>query len=130
MPELTVYLLVKYIHISTALLSISCFVYRGMNKVMRSDYHVPKWLAIFPHANDTLLLVCAIYLSTASHQYPLSSNWLTAKVTGLIIYISLGMVVMRFARNQQQRLIAFILALISFFYIFATALSRSPTLGF
>ncbi|ARN76436.1 hypothetical protein BST96_15155 [Oceanicoccus sagamiensis] len=118
---------IKLLHITTAVITILCFTYRGARKVNDGHYRPAKWLRIVPHINDTVLLSCAIYLATQSRQYPLTTDWVSAKLLALFAYIGLGMVVMRLAKNQQQRIIAFGLALVCFAYIVAVALSRSPT---
>ena len=117
----------KWLHISCAAISICGFTLRGVLKLRASNALQQRWIKIVPHINDTVLLGCAIYLAVAIRQYPLTDGWLSAKLFALLLYIGLGMVVMRFARSQQQRLIAFVLALISFAYIVAVAFSRSPT---
>ncbi len=126
--DIALYPTVKLLHITTAAITIVCFTYRGAMKINDGHYRPPRWLRILPHANDTILLCCAIYLATQSRQYPLSTDWVSAKLVALFAYIGLGMVVMRFAKNQQQRIVAFVLALGCFAYIVAVALSRSPVL--
>ncbi len=103
------YQTIKLIHISCAVISLTGFTIRGM-------------LALL----DTLLLASAIYLAVASQQYPLQDGWLTAKLFALLLYIVAGMWVMRFAKNQRQRLLAYIIAIASFSYIIAVALSHNP----
>ena len=49
-----------------------------------------------------------------------------AKILALLVYIIAGMWVLRFARTQAQRAIAFGLAIASFSYIIAVALTRNP----
>ncbi|MFA7555994.1 MAG: SirB2 family protein [Spongiibacteraceae bacterium] len=124
--ELLTYPTIKLIHISTAVISIGLFTYRGSQKLRNHHYQANKWLRTLPHINDSILLACAIYLATLSHQYPISHPWLSAKIIGLLLYIGFGMMVMRFARNQLQRSAAFVLALLSFAYIVAVAISRDP----
>lgn len=121
------YQTVKLIHISCAVISLTGFTIRGMLALLESSYLQQRWLKVGPHLVDTLLLASAIYLAVASRQYPLQNGWLTAKLLALLLYIIAGMWVMRFAKNQQQRLLAYIVAIASFSYIIAVALSRNPT---
>jgi uncharacterized membrane protein SirB2 len=93
---------------------------------MESSYLQQRWLKIGPHLVDTLLLGSAIYLAIASRQYPGQDDWLTAKLVALLLYIVAGMWVMRFAKTQSQRLVAYLIAITSFSYIVAVALSRNP----
>lgn len=91
-----------------------------------SRYLQRRWLRIAPHMVDTLLLASAVYLVIASGLYPLQNSWLAAKILALLVYIIAGMWVMRFARTQAQRAIAYALAIASFSYIIAVALTRNP----
>src|SRR5690625_2930243 len=79
-----------------------------------------------PPCHRHLLLATAIALAVLSAQYPLAQSWLTAKVLGLVVYIALGLWVMRFARSQGQRALGYVLALATFGYIVAVAITRSP----
>jgi uncharacterized membrane protein SirB2 len=121
-----VYQTIKIIHISCAVISLTGFTIRGLLALMESSYLQQRWLKIGPHLVDTLLLGSAIYLAVASQQYPGQDSWLTAKLVALLLYIIAGMWVMRFAKTQSQRLAAYIIAIASFSYIVAVALSRSP----
>ncbi len=127
--DVELYQLIKTIHMSTAVVTICCFIYRGSMKLRDSEYCPARWLKVFPHINDTILLACAVYLATESQQLPIATNWLSAKIAALLIYIGMGMIVMRFAKTKTQRVIAFGLAILSFGYIALVALSRSATMG-
>jgi uncharacterized membrane protein SirB2 len=121
-----VYQTIKLIHISCAVISLTGFTIRGLLALMESSYLQQRWLKIGPHLVDTLLLGSAIYLAMASRQYPGQDGWLTAKFLALLVYIVAGMWVMRFAKTQSQRLAAYTIAIASFSYILAVALSRNP----
>ena len=56
----------------------------------------------------------------------LQAPWLLAKLAGLILYIGLGMVAMRFGRTPETRLVAFVGAVATFAYIVGIAYSKSP----
>ena len=64
---------------------------------------------------DTALLVSAIILAVYIQQSPLQDSWLTAKVAGLLVYIGLGMVAMRFGKTRQIRIAAWVAAETVFF---------------
>ena len=120
------YQTIKLIHISCAVISLTGFTIRGLLALIESSYLQQRWLKIGPHLVDTLLLGSAIYLALASGQYPLQNDWLTAKLLALLVYIVAGMWVMRFAKTLPQRLLAYTIAIASFSYIVAVALSRNP----
>lgn len=109
-----------------AVISICGFIIRGTLKLQGSAYLSHRWIKTLPHINDTILLGCAVYLTVRIQQFPFGSGWLTAKLLALFFYIAMGMVVMRFAKTQQQRLLAFALALVSFAYIVLVALYKTP----
>lgn len=119
------YMGIKHLHMLLAVVSIVGFIWRGGLKLHGSPLLQRRWLKIIPHIVDTLLLAAGIYLAVASAQYPLAQDWLTAKVVALVVYIGLGLYVMRFARTQTQRAIGYVLALATFGYILAVAFSRS-----
>jgi uncharacterized membrane protein SirB2 len=118
------YLVIKTIHILTAVISISGFTLRGLLLLNNSPVMKQKWVRIVPHVNDTVLLACALYLATISEQYPFQSDWLTAKLVALFAYIILGMMAFRFAKTRGGRITAFLLAILSFAYIVSVALTR------
>ena len=82
---------------------------------------------IAPHIVDTLFLASGIALLAQSSFALLSSPWMLAKLTGLVMYIVLGTIALRHGRTHQVRLIAFIGALATFAYVVGVALSKSPT---
>ncbi len=59
-----------------------------------------------------------------SQQYPGTSPWLSAKVIGLVVYILLGVALMRLARTRRQQVLALLGAILCFGYIVAVALTR------
>jgi uncharacterized membrane protein SirB2 len=120
------YSTIKTIHVTCAIISITGFSIRGILKLCESSILNQRWIKISPHVVDTLLLLSAIYLATASHQYPVQHAWLSAKVIALLVYIGMGFVVMRTAKNKTQQVFAFFAALLSAGYIVAVALTRSP----
>ncbi|MDX1824665.1 MAG: SirB2 family protein, partial [Thiohalomonadales bacterium] len=57
-------------------------------------------------------------------------NWLTAKLTALLIYILLGMVVMKWAKKNSTRFIAWLAALGVFAYMVSVAITKQPLVFF
>ena len=118
------YLLLKSIHISAVFLSGTLFFIRGRWMLRGSLRLQQTWVKVVPHIIDTVLLVSAIALALRIHQYPLTHNWLTAKVLGLLLYIALGMIALKRGRSRQVRLIAWLAALLVFLYIVAVAVTH------
>ena len=119
--------MIKFIHMSTAFISISLFLLRGFWVFKESPMMKKKWVKIIPHVNDTILLITATLLALSLQQYPFVDSWLTAKFTALIIYIVFGMFALKRAKETKNKIIFFILALLMFSYIVGVALSEVIT---
>lgn len=119
--------MIKLIHISTAIISISFFLLRGLWVLNDSKMMQRKWVKILPHVNDTILLISAITLAIGIQQYPFVHGWLTAKLVALMVYIVFGMYALKRAKTKNHKIIFFILALITFGYIVMVAESRNST---
>ena len=120
------YTAIKHLHMTLAVLSICGFMLRAAMKFYSPLLLHKRWFKITPHAIDTLLLCCAVYLCISSNQYPLTVNWLTAKVAGLFCYIGFGIVLMRLARTKKQQILALTGAIFSFSYIVIVAITKNP----
>lgn len=118
------YTLFKIIHMSCAMLSILGFIIRGTLKIKESPIVQKKLVKVLPHVIDTVLLLSAICLVVMSGQYPFVVPWVTAKLLGLIVYISLGVVVMRTAKTSKTRIIAFAFAIATAAYILMVASTK------
>ncbi len=117
--------MIKLIHMSTAFISISFFIIRGIWVFRSSSMMNKKWVKILPHINDTILLVTATLLAISLQQYPFVDAWLTAKFTALIVYILFGMYALKRAKEMKNKVVFFILSLLTFSYIVGVALTRS-----
>lgn len=120
------YLTLKMLHMTCALLSITGFIFRGTLKLQGSALLQKKFLKIAPHIIDTVLLLSAIGLAMTLQQYPFIDSWLTAKLIGLIVYIFLGVYTLKIAKTQPARVIGLILAILVFAYIAIVARAHSP----
>ena len=122
---MSTYEFVKAIHITTAIISISGFVIRGLWMMRSSNLLKNKWVKIVPHINDTILLVAAIVLVVLSAQYPGPVAWINAKIVALLVYILLGTVALKRGKTMQIRIIAWVLAIIVFAYILIVAMEKT-----
>ncbi len=117
-------LIIKYIHILSALLSIIGFIYRAILKLTAPEKLTQKWLKITPHINDTILLASAIYLVFITQQYPTLFNWVSMKIIALVIYIILGLFTLRFCHTRASILVSLLLAIAVFTYIIIVARTK------
>lgn len=121
------YLIIKNIHITCAVLSITGFVIRGIWLIRSSAWLQHRWVKRLPHVVDTLLLISALILVYQSAQYPFVQHWLTTKVLLLLLYILLGMVALRWGRTRRIRISAWFLAVMVYLYIVVVAITRSSS---
>ena len=117
-------LLLKHLHITCVVLSISGFVVRGVWMMQESPWLQKKWVRVAPHVIDTILLVSAILLAMQIQQYPFVQGWLTAKVLALIAYIVVGAVGLKYGRTKKIRIAAWLVAIAIFVYIVLVALTH------
>lgn len=122
------YTSLKLLHIVFAMISISGFITRGILTLKQSSLLHRRWLRILPHINDTLLLLSAIALAIQTDNSPWQHGWLAAKIVLLMVYIGLGLMTLRIAKSRTTRLIFFSLAILTFTWIVAIAISKSTIL--
>src|SRR5215831_3577974 len=120
------YFELRSLHIACAVVSILLFVVRHVLNLRRINWRSSRALTIGPHIVDTLLLLSAIALTIAIHQYPFVNGWLTVKVIALVAYIVLGTVALKRGRTQAVRRIAFLSAVVVFMFIVTVAHTHSP----
>ncbi len=118
--------ILKYLHVTCVVLSISGFFLRGVGMLTDSPLLNRRWVKVVPHVNDTLLLSAAIGLAIVLEQYPFVHGWVTAKVLGLLAYVGFGMFALRRGRSKAVRTGFWLAALASFGYIVSVALTRDP----
>ena len=115
----------KLTHVSCAFASIAGFALRGYWKLTGNPLLARRAVKILPHCVDTLLFASAVGMLVVWQASPLQSDWLVAKICALLLYIGLGMVVLRFGRRQGTRRLAYGLALLCAAYILSVAYTRS-----
>ncbi|TDJ41601.1 MAG: regulator SirB [Gammaproteobacteria bacterium] len=122
------FLVVKSIHLLTVALTITGFIIRGTWMIQASPLLEMRAVRTFPHVNDTLLLISALWTAAMVGQYPFINGWLTAKVIGAIAYILLGAVALTYGPTRQIRVLAFIGSLLCFTYVVTVAITKNPLL--
>lgn len=121
---MTFYLVLKTLHISTALISVVLFALRlGLSVANRQGWRrTPlRWL---PHANDTILLSAAVGLCVLTGWLPLVHHWLTAKVLLLLGYIFAGKQALAVTASLRQKMFMGALAALQVAGIFLIALLK------
>lgn len=114
------------LHVGAVTISGTLFAVRGIGRMAgwrRFDHAAVRY---FSYANDTVLLVAAILLTTIIHEYPLANAWLTVKVMLLAVYIVLGAIALHHGRTGRIRAWAFVGALATFAFIVSVAVTQNP----
>lgn len=124
MPE---HATLKLLHQASALLSITGFALRGGLMLVDSALLRQRWMRIWPHVIDTLLLVSGLWMAINLHLHPGNSPWLGAKLIALLVYIGLGFVALRLGKTRRIRMLAFFAAMTCFGYMALVAITRSVT---
>lgn len=112
---------IKLVHIATVITTGTLFLLRGYWMLTGNALLRHPVVKVAPHVNDTILFCSALTLAWMIGQYPFVNNWLTAKFLALILYIVLGHIALRRGRTRSERLLAFVLALLTLAYIISVA---------
>jgi uncharacterized membrane protein SirB2 len=120
------YKLLVSLHVISAMISLLLFIGRGIWVMQHDQQPRPRWMKWLPHVNDSVLFILGIILMLTIQQFPVTHSWLTYKLTALVIYILLGMVVMKWAKNRRTRFIAWLSALVVFAYMVGVAITKQP----
>jgi len=120
------YVLLKQVHVFFALASITGFMLRWNWRMSGSRLSQMKLTKTTPHVIDTLFLATGVALTFTINQYPLSTDWLSAKITGLLVYIVLGMLAMSGKISRPWRVTAFLAAVSTYAWILTVARFKSP----
>ena len=119
------YLTLKFVHVTCAMLTIAGFMTRGYWIMTGSAWSQHRVTKIAPHIIDTLFLLSGIAIVFELHIQVMQHGWLLAKFAGLIAYIVLGVIALRLGRTPQIKAIAFVTALSVYAYIVGVALTKS-----
>lgn len=120
------FLLLKTIHVSSATISITLFILRGIWSFNGSAIMQQRWIKTVPHFVDTVLLASALGLAYTIQQYPFVDAWLTAKFFGLVLHILLGSIAIKYGKTKTIRISAWLAALAVFAYIVMVAMTHDP----
>lgn len=80
-----------------------------------------------PHVVDTILLASALGLVWLLGVNPFAVPWLTAKIVGLVVYIVLGGIALRYGRSKRARVTAWLAAMVTFGYIVSVAVTKDAS---
>ena len=117
----------KLVHQSAVALSFAGFLARGLGMIADAAWIRGRAARTLPHIVDTILLASAIGLVWLLGVNPFGVPWLTAKIVGLIVYIVLGSVALRYGRSRRTRVAAWLAAMVTFGYIVSVAVTKDAS---
>ena len=122
------YAAIKAVHVTAAAASLALFLLRAAWMLASPARLEMRWVKVVPHLVDTVLLASALWLA-----WELGADgvrgWLVAKVVAVLVYIAAGSIALKRGRTRGVRVAALVVALATFAYIVAVALTKSA-LGF
>lgn len=121
---MSMYLAIKTIHVSCAIITLFGFLLRGFWMLIESPQLNQKLVKTLPHIIDTILLLSAIILLVLSGQSLYPFNWITLKIIILVLYIVFGTIALKRGKTKQIRIKAFLLSLASITSIFLLAILK------
>lgn len=118
---------IKGLHILLAALSVSGFVARGYGLVQGAAWLDAAAVRASARVVDAVLIISGLILALGLTVNPLVQTWLGWKLIAIVIYVALGVVALRVGRrNLPLGAFAFMLALLAFTYVVATAVTKDP----
>jgi uncharacterized membrane protein SirB2 len=120
------YALLKTIHQSAVVISFAGFFVRGVGMLNDAAWLRHRAVKTLPHVVDTILIVSAVWLAWILRLTPVDAPWIGAKIIGLLVYIAVGMIALRFGRTKGVRASAWIGAMLVFGYIVSVAITKDP----
>jgi len=109
------------IHTTCVAISIVLFIWRGVAMWLEQPLTNKYYRRILPDSVDTVLLFSGISMAYMLDYSPLEQGWLAAKMIGLVMYIVLGAIALKYGQSLAVKRIFFIAALCVFAYIAAVA---------
>jgi len=114
------------VHAGCALISISLFIWRGLMMWIKRPLKHPMLRRALPDSVDTVFLASGMIMAFLLGVSPLESDWLAAKIGGLLGYIVLGAVALKYGRSMWLKRVCFIAAVCLFAYVVAVARTLNP----
>ncbi|WP_030074568.1 SirB2 family protein [Halomonas alkaliantarctica] len=120
------YFVIKHLHVTAAMLSITLFVVRAWWSVRESPRLNARWVRVLPHLIDTALLGLGVTLLMLLSIWPWQLPWLGAKLLALLAYIGIGTFAIKRGKTPQTRAVAALVAIVLFAYMVGAAIRHSP----
>lgn len=124
------YLTVKTIHMTCALISFTGFLFRSYLMLIESKWLNHKFVLVTPHVIDTVFLLSGATMAFMVNFGFFNQPWLTTKVTLLMFYLFFVGVALNRGRTRSIRVGAFFMGVFTFAYIVGVAVQKTSTSWF
>lgn len=119
-------MVLKHLHMTLAVLSISLFTLRFIWTLINSAKLQAKWVKITPHIVDTFLLTIGVVMAVQYSINPIEQLWLGEKILAIFAYIFTGYYTLKLAKNKTMQLIGYLGAMGWVMLIVQLAMTREP----
>ena len=120
------YLEIRAVHIGAVILSGALLLLRGVaHNLLNASWAMAWPIRALSYTVDTTLLTAALMLMTIVRQYPFVDNWLTMKVTLVLVYIFFGYMAL-WGRTDRVRWASLGGAALVYGFIISIARAHSP----
>ncbi len=123
------FVFLKYVHVTCVGASLGGFLLRAFWAFRHDPRLRHRITRVLPHLVDTGLLLSALAMLYILKLNPFAVPWLGAKIYALLAYILLGAIALKYAPGRRSQVTAFVLAIASYSYMLAVAISKSPLPG-
>lgn len=117
---------IKWVHVAAVIASGGLFFVRGLAAHCGAGWTMATPLRYLSYTIDTVLLGAALMLMTIVKQYPYVHDWLTVKVSLIVVYVVLGSFALKRSATRRSRIVCWVAALAVYLFVFSIARSHHP----
>ncbi len=119
------YLTLKTLHMTFALLSFTGFLLRSYLMFIDSKWLNHKVVLVIPHIIDGLFLTCGFWMALMVNFGLFNQPWLSMKVLLLMCYLFLVGLTLSRGNTKSIRVTSFFCAVVTFIYIVGIAINKT-----
>lgn len=120
------YLQIKQAHVALILISGGLFAARGLAVLAGLRWAMAAPIRYVSYGIDSALLASALLLLVILELNPLIVPWLAVKLTLLVMYVVLGSLALKRARQRRDKLLAYLAALACYAFMYTVARTHHP----
>jgi uncharacterized membrane protein SirB2 len=121
------YLTVKTIHMTCALISFTGFLFRAYLMLIESKWLQHKAVLVMPHVIDTFFLLSGATMAFMVNFGFFTQLWLTTKVSLLMVYLLFVGLALNRGRTRSIRIGSFFMGIFTFAYMVGVAVYKTPS---